>query len=95
VTDPLGFADGTFLLEAGADGAASVTVITEADAAPAGTGDDATLRLGIGELGSIYLGGYRPSVLAAAGHIDAGSAALALADRLFAAERTPHLSIWF
>lgn len=55
-----------------------------------------TLTLDVRDLGSIYLGGVRPSVLARAGRITASSnGALELADRMFASTRTPHLSIWF
>jgi hypothetical protein len=48
------------------------------------------------ELGAIYLGGVRPSVLARAGRLaEVAPGSIALADRMFASERTPHLSIWF
>ncbi|MET1017589.1 MAG: GNAT family N-acetyltransferase [Leifsonia flava] len=102
ITDALGFAAGRFRLEVAADGSASVTRVSSVpDAAPdAGTdataAATATLSLSVNQLGAIFLGGIRPTVLAAAGLIAADSPeTLALADRLFAAERAPHLSIVF
>ncbi|BDZ53964.1 hypothetical protein GCM10025870_10370 [Agromyces marinus] len=60
------------------------------------TAEPRSLKLDVRDLGSIYLGGVRPSVLARAGRITASNAgALDLADRMFAATRAPHLSIWF
>jgi predicted acetyltransferase len=54
------------------------------------TGETAQLRLGVAELADIYLGTWRPSALAQAGLIDARDpAALAAADRLFAAPAVP------
>lgn len=53
---------------------------------------DATpdLRMGIADLGAIYLGGVRSSTLARAGRVQArGEGALALADALFATDRAP------
>lgn len=93
VDDPLGLADGEFLLDVGADGIASVTQTDAADTVR----DDSIPRMAIGvaELGAIYLGGFRPSVLAAAGHVEASESTLTLADRLFMSERAPHLSIGF
>lgn len=91
VTDPYGFATGVFRLVVGEGGEALVE--------PAAAGwDDAvpTLRLGVRELGSILLGGVRPSLLAVAGRVEADERpTLGLADRMFAAERSPYLSFWF
>jgi predicted acetyltransferase len=54
------------------------------------------LSLGIGDLGSLYLGGTAPSTLVRAGHIRAHRpGAAALADALFRAERSPHCLHWF
>ncbi|WP_395243989.1 GNAT family N-acetyltransferase [Agromyces sp. MMS24-K17] len=54
------------------------------------------LALGVQELGAILLGGVRPSTLGRAGRIAEHSrGSFAIADRLFAAEREPLLSIWF
>ncbi|KRE29107.1 GNAT family N-acetyltransferase [Agromyces sp. Soil535] len=92
VADPLGHARGRFRLVVDERGRAEVERIQDADAAASGPG----LRLGVQELGAIYLGGVRPSVLARAARItESAPRSLALADRVFAAERTPHLSIWF
>ncbi len=92
VADPLGYARGRFRLAVDDRGRAEVERIDRPDAAASGPG----LELGVQELGAIYLGGVRPSVLARAGRITESSPrSLTLADRMFAAERTPHLSIWF
>lgn len=54
------------------------------------------LSLGVGDLGSVYLGGTAPSTLVRAGHIRAHRpGAAALADALFRAERAPHCLHWF
>jgi hypothetical protein len=54
------------------------------------------LRLGARELAAIYLGGVRPSALLRASRIaELSPGSAELADRMFASERTPHLSIWF
>ncbi|WP_353828697.1 GNAT family N-acetyltransferase [Agromyces sp. SYSU T0242] len=55
-----------------------------------------SLRLDVRDLGSIYLGAVRPSVLARAGRITPSSkGAIELADRMFASSPVPHLSMWF
>ncbi|MFF2371149.1 GNAT family N-acetyltransferase [Agromyces sp. NPDC058110] len=111
VTDALGHAAGAFVLDVAGDGRAEVRRVDEARGAgevpdAAGTASRSGrrsrahaahgLRLDVRELGSVYLGGVRPSVLARAGRIgELSPGSLALADRLFAAPRTPHLSIWF
>lgn len=81
VGGPSDAATGAWVLEAGPDGA------TCRRASP---GESPDLRLRVTELGSLYLGGFRASVLARAGLIDeltAGS--LDAADALFAARPTP------
>ncbi|WP_448003547.1 GNAT family N-acetyltransferase [Agromyces bauzanensis] len=91
IADPLQHASGRFRLVVGERGRAEVERLDDA-AAPARH----ALKLGVQELGAIYLGGVRPSVLARATRITAPAAgSLPLADRMFAADRTPHLSIWF
>jgi predicted acetyltransferase len=56
----------------------------------AGKGEKSDLRLGLGPLGAIFLGGSRPSVLAAAGLIEeARPGALARADAAFASPVVP------
>ncbi|HEY3811359.1 MAG TPA: GNAT family N-acetyltransferase [Acidimicrobiales bacterium] len=54
-------APGRWVLEAGPDGAACRA---------ARPGEDADLRLGVTELGALYLGGFPPSLVAAAGRVD-------------------------
>ncbi len=86
VDDPLGFADGRYLLTASADGSARVV--------PAETTHEAPVaRLGVAELASIYLGGVSPATLARAGRIHADDPARLT--RLFASPQTPRLSIWY
>lgn len=60
------------------------------------TGQEPDLRLGVAELGALYLGGHRPWALAAAGRIaPASSAALQRAGRMLAADREPRCSSEF
>jgi predicted acetyltransferase len=59
-------------------------------------GEKVDLTLGLGELGAIYLGGVRPSVLAAAGRISQERAgALSRADAAFASPVAPYCSTDF
>ena len=82
VRDALGFAGGTFTLEA-SGGEAQVTE------APAGSEPD--LSLDIADLGSIYLGAVCPVTLKAAGRVTEHVPGAALRARLmFAVERSPH-----
>jgi predicted acetyltransferase len=82
---PDGDAAGRFLLEGGPDAAAC----TRTEHAP-------DVVMDVGALGSITLGGTDASVLARAGRVVEGTpGALAVADRLFAAERAPHNFTWF
>ncbi|MFD5786667.1 GNAT family N-acetyltransferase [Streptomyces sp. NPDC127037] len=54
------------------------------------------LSLDVRDLGSLYLGGTRPSTLVRAGHIRAHDpAAAGRADALFASDRSPHCLHWF
>lgn len=87
VDDPLGHAGGVFALEVDEHGVGVVSPAAE---------EEATVRLGIGELGSLLLGGVTATALARAGRleqVDAGAAASL--DRSFAAEVTPWLGTWF
>ncbi|WP_394550725.1 GNAT family N-acetyltransferase [Agromyces sp. MMS24-JH15] len=100
VRDPLGHAAGSFEVEADGEGRPEVRRLDGADAATASSGRRNRRQHGIGlgvqELGSILLGGVRPTTLGRAGRIsEHARGSLALADRLFAAEREPLLSIWF
>lgn len=82
VTDALGMANGTYVLQVN-DGEASVT--------PASAGVRPELSLDVAELGSIYLGGVCPVTLATAGRIAEHVPGAALKARLmFAVERSPH-----
>ncbi|KRC59058.1 hypothetical protein ASE14_14790 [Agromyces sp. Root81] len=95
VDDTVGIAGGRFELVVDERGRAEVAAIDRADAAASATGVRG-IRLGVRELGAIYLGGVHPSVLARAGRIEETSPrSVELADAMFASQRTPHLSIWF
>lgn len=85
VGDPLGFADGTWMLRIDADGNAEV----EASSAPA------QVTLGVEELGSILLGGVRVRSLYAAGRIQGSPEDIAALDRHFAPIETPWLGFWY
>lgn len=101
IDDPLGHATGTYELEVANDGRAEVSRVDEAPAdAPAGAARRrrraGALRIGVRELGAIYLGDVRPSTLVRAGRLtETARGAAELADRIFAASKTPQLSIWF
>ncbi|AWB94770.1 GNAT family N-acetyltransferase [Agromyces badenianii] len=95
VDDPVGIAAGRFELVVDDGGRAEVAAIESRDAAASVKGARG-IRLGVRELGAIYLGGVRPSVLARAGRIEESAPrSIDLAERMFASTRTPHLSIWF
>jgi predicted acetyltransferase len=87
VEDPLGFADGRFVLEVDADGSARATRTT--DAAP----DAISLSLGIRELAAVYLGGVSVVTLARAGLIAASDPVAAA--RVFGWHQPPRLSFWY
>ncbi|THA65236.1 GNAT family N-acetyltransferase [Streptomyces sp. A0958] len=66
----------------------------KADCVP--TDRDPDLSLDVRDLGSVYLGGTRPSTLVRAGHIRAHHpGAAVLADALFGTDRSPHCLHWF
>jgi predicted acetyltransferase len=74
-------AAGRWRLEAGPDGASC---------RPARTGEDADLRLGVTELGALYLGGVASSTLAAAGRVEElRTGSLDRADALLATTPAP------
>ncbi|MDR6987358.1 putative acetyltransferase [Paenarthrobacter nitroguajacolicus] len=82
LTDPLGLAGGTWVLES--DGGAAA-VVTEA------TGQSPDLSMDVADLASIYLGAVSPVTLAAAGRIHEKTAGAAFqAQQLFAVERSAH-----
>ncbi|GAA1778619.1 GNAT family N-acetyltransferase [Agromyces lapidis] len=101
IDDPQGYAAGRFEIEFSAKGHAEVrrseSAPTDASARAARRSRPVQgLRLGVAELGAIYLGDVAPSLLARAGRVvETTPGSLALADRLFASPRAPHLSIWF
>lgn len=73
--------EGRWLLDAGPDGA---------ECRPAKKGEPTDLRMRIADLGSVYLGAFRPSMLAAAGAVEEmTSGSLDAADALFAAPLAP------
>lgn len=89
VTDPMGLAEGTFLLEV-RDGVGTCR--------PAELGEDAaTLRteLTVTALASLYLGAVSARTLAAAGGVRASDDALSLLDSLFTAGPAPYCSTHF
>ncbi len=77
-TDP---AVGRWVLEAGPDGASCRL---------AGKGEEADLRLGLAALGSLYMGGFAASLLAAGGRVEElQRGALSVADALFTSRPGP------
>ena len=91
ITDPLGFAEGTFLLSV--DAAGDATVIGLEGDAPA---DAAVIALSVNELGALYLGATAATTLARAGRIvEKTPGAASAVDAAFRSTRAPWLSIWF
>jgi predicted acetyltransferase len=85
VVDPLGFADGRYVLDGGPAGATCTKTTKPAD-----------LSLGVDALGSIYLGGVSLRTLAAAGRVDEHRVgAVATADTMFRSAVTPWCTTWF
>lgn len=87
VADPLGIADGTFVLATDADGTATVDPV---DDPPVGV---PFVRLGVAELSAVLLGGVSSVTLARAGRIAADDPARVA--RLFAWPTAPRLSFWY
>lgn len=80
ITDPLNVAGGTFLLQTG-DGSGKCTPHD----------GPADIKIGLGDLGSIYMGAHRPVELSRAGRIsELRSGALADLDAAFSVERAPY-----
>ncbi|MCD9197146.1 GNAT family N-acetyltransferase [Aeromicrobium wangtongii] len=82
INDPLGFAAGTWALDVGDTGEATVTA----------TDDPADVSMSVNALGALYLGGVPASTLVAAGGLAGDAERL---DRMFRAPVEPYLSIWF
>ncbi|TPW70753.1 GNAT family N-acetyltransferase [Schumannella sp. 10F1B-5-1] len=97
VTDPLGHASGSWLVESDAEGVAHVTADSGVDEVDTGAGAEApTLRTDVAALSSAYLGGVAVGTLAAAGRMAGSDAeAVAIADRVLRSPVTPYLSIWY
>lgn len=86
IRDALGFAEGTYRLEVGPDGTATVST----DAAPP------DLELDVAELSSLFLGGVRLSTLVRAGRvIQSTEGAASRVDAAFASPSAPSLGYWF
>lgn len=85
VSDDLGYASGTFLLEGGPDGATCERTDAEPD-----------LQCSVSVLGSIYMGGSSTAAIATAGLVSARSdAAVTTADAMFLTARSPWCGTWF
>jgi predicted acetyltransferase len=85
VRDPLGFAEGRFLLDVDAEGAATVEPV-DGDVEP-------DVSLGVGELSALLLGGVSALTLARAGRLQAADPSGI--HRLFASSQVPRLSFWY
>lgn len=85
VTDPLGIADGVFVLTAGEQ-----AEVEPVDSAPVGV---PLVRLGVPELSALLLGGVSAATLARAGRLETGDPARIA--RVFASTTTPRLSFWY
>ena len=93
VSDPLGFAEGRFVLSVDADGAGTVTALPADASAPA---DAIAISLSVIELGAIYLGGTSVSTLVRAGRVvELTPDAATRFDSAFRSSAAPWLSIWF
>lgn len=88
VQDTLGFAAGTYLLDAREDDA----TVTRCDA---GAPDVARIRLDVATLAPLVFGAFRAESLSAAAQIEGDDAAIRCAGRLFQSGREPFLSTWF
>ncbi|GAB3804059.1 GNAT family N-acetyltransferase [Humibacter antri] len=86
IEDRLGFASGTYRLDARSDGSAEVE---ETDAAP-------DLSMDVSTLSALYLGAWRTSALAHAGRVkEVTPGALERFDGAFRADEAPALSFWY
>jgi predicted acetyltransferase len=91
VTDPLGYAEGRFLLEIADDGRATVGPLL------GDVPDDAAhIALSVNELGALYLGGVSAVTLTRSGRItELREGSASAVDASFRSAITPWLSIWF
>lgn len=92
VDDPLGFADGTFLLTIDNAGTGVVKQLDDSE----GFGENHHLAMRASDLAAIYLGATSIATLVKAGRIDEKTPAAAVAaDAAFRSNVSPWLSIWF
>jgi predicted acetyltransferase len=90
--DPLGFADGCWLLSIDDAGVGTVTQLNDRE----GFGENHHLAMNVRDLGAIYLGATSVSTLVKAGRIDQKTMGAALAaDAAFRSTVVPWLSTWF
>ncbi|MDR2321822.1 MAG: GNAT family N-acetyltransferase [Microbacterium sp.] len=85
VSDPLGFAEGSWRLSVGPDGKGVVDATTDAP----------DVELGVDALSSLYLGGVSAPTLRAAGRISASAEASATIQNAFGTAVEPALTIWY
>ena len=91
IADPLGLADGRFLMQIDAHGTAAVTRI-----GGAATPDAPALALSVNELAALYLGGTSARTLVRAGRLtELTDKAADVLDASFRSAVTPWLSTWF
>ncbi len=92
IEDPLGFADGHYLLSVDGDGAGTVTKL------PPGSefDDNHRLAMSVAMLGAVYLGATSIATLVHAGRVIEKTAGAAVAaEATFRSATTPWLSSWF
>lgn len=97
VSDPLGFADGRWMLVVDESGTATVTAVDGSGADSTAADETPRVALGIDDLAGIYLGGVALSTLAAAGRLPEATGdadGIRLVDRLFSGV-VPRLGIWY
>lgn len=86
---------GELVLRVGDEGTFSLTVDESGAASCKKATSDPDLSLGLEELGSVFLGGVRPSTLLAAGRVHGDVDAVRRADAMFASAKAPYLSTGF
>jgi predicted acetyltransferase len=90
--DPLGFADGRWMLHIDETGVGTVRELADGE----GNGGSHQLAMNVRDLGAVYLGATSISTLVKAGRIDERTAGAATAaDAAFRSTTTPWLSTWF
>lgn len=90
VTDPLGFAEGAWMLATDSDGAATVT------AHDGDVGEAAVIDLGVEALGALMLGGTPVEALRVGGRLAEGApGSAARLEAVLRPTRAPWLSTWF